>query len=100
MNQKQLSALTIWLKNNVFRNPDAMYPRYNESEDESIIEIDGENILMTDIIASLHNLLYEAITGERYNYMFHWANKIGAWCEDDIFDELIKEGEENENVKA
>lgn len=95
MTQKQLSALTIWLKDNVFRNPDAMYPRYDESEDESIIEIDGEYILMTDIIASLHNLLYEAITGERYNYMFHWANKIGSWCEDDIFDNLLKGSEEN-----
>lgn len=95
MNQKQLSSLTIWLKDNVFRNPDAMYPRWDESEDESILEIDGENILMTDIIASLHNLLFEAITGERYNYMFHWANKIGAWCEDDIFDDLLKEGENN-----
>lgn len=95
MTQKQLSVLTIWLKDNVFRNPDAMYPRCDESEDESIISIDGENILMTDIIASLHNLLYEVITGERYNYMFHWANKIGSWCEDDIFDQLLKEGENN-----
>lgn len=28
--------------------------------------------------------------GERYNYAFHWANKIGSWTEDNIFDEMLK----------
>lgn len=45
-------------------------------------------------IASLHNLLYEAVTGERYDYMFHWANKVGGDCLDNIFDD---DTEENKN---
>ena len=59
------------------RNPDIMY---DEFIDESDVDIIG-------VIASLHNLLYEAVTGEPYDYMFHWANKLGAWCNDDLFDE-------------
>ena len=47
---------------------------------------------LADIIASLHNLLYEAVTGERYDYMFHWANKVGGDCIDNIFDDDL-EGE-------
>lgn len=38
-----------------------------------------------DIIASLHNELYNLVTGAYYDYMFHWANKCGGWCEDDLF---------------
>ena len=45
------------------------------------------------IIASLHNMLYKEVTGEYYDYMFHWANKVGAWVYDDLFKE---EGEKHE----
>lgn len=38
-----------------------------------------------DIIASLHNELHNLVTGAYYDYMFHWANKCGGWCEDDLF---------------
>lgn len=95
MTQTQLYKITKWLSENIFRNVDVMFPRYDESEDESVILIDGEQVLLTDIIASLHNLLCEAVTGNRYNYMFHWTNKIGACCEDDIFDDLLKEDNSN-----
>ena len=91
INKDQLHDITVWLQYNIFRNPDVMFPQYDETQDESIIEVDGEQILLTDIIATLHNLLYESVTGERYNYMWHWANKIGSWCEDDIFNDLLTE---------
>lgn len=90
LDKDRLNAITSWLIDNVFRNPDLMF-----SNDE--IMIGNETIEMTDIIATLHNLLYEQITGERYDYMFHWANKIGSWCEDNIFDNMLKE-EEKSNV--
>lgn len=74
----KLKQITEWLKDNVFRNYDVMF-------------LDGDEaypggVHVVDIIASLHNLLYEQITGERYNYMFHWANKIGSDTSDNIFD--------------
>ena len=64
--------------------------------EKSFIDEDGDEVSevdLVDIIASLHNLLYEAVTGERYDYMFHWANKCGSDCNDDIFDKDIWGGD-------
>lgn len=74
MNEQKLNEITTYLKENVFKNPDIMY-----TEDDTILDL-------LEMIASLHNLLYEEVTGERYDYMFHWANKIGSWVDDDFFD--------------
>lgn len=96
MTQQQLTQLTKWLANNVFRNEDIMYSPYVDDVCCTTVKIGENEYELTDIIASLHNLLCEAVAGKRYNYMFHWANKIGSWCEDDIFDEILK-GEGNES---
>lgn len=93
MNEKQLSAITEYLKEKVWRNEDAMYM---QSDDQGISSIDPADLI--DIISSLHNLLYEAITGKRYNYAFHWCNKIGSWTEDNIFDEILKGEKQNERL--
>ena len=85
MTKDELNSITSWLIDNVFRNPDAMF------SDE--IKIGDEAIALPDVIATLHNLLYEQITGERYDYMFHWTNKVGSDCNDNIFDNLLKGGE-------
>lgn len=45
-------------------------------------------VKLLDIIASLHNELYNEVTGEYYDYMFHWANK--GYCGDPN-DSLFKE---------
>jgi hypothetical protein len=75
--EEKLNKITNYIICEIMRNPHIMY---NEFIQESDIDIIG-------VIASLHNLLYEAVTGERYDYMFHWANKLGGWCYDDLFDE-------------
>lgn len=77
MDKNKLDEITTYLKENVFKNTDIMY-----TDDDMIIDL-------LEMIASLHNLLYEAVTGERYDYMFHWANKIGSWVYDDFFDDEI-----------
>lgn len=77
MNKHKLDEITTYLKENVFKNTDIMY-----TDDDMILDL-------LEMIASLHNLLYEAVTGERYDYMFHWANKIGSWVYDDFFDDEI-----------
>ena len=66
MTEKQLSAITEYLKEKVWRNEDAMYM---QSDDQGISSIDPADLI--DIISSLHNLLYEAITGKKYDYAFH-----------------------------
>ena len=94
MTQLQLQKLTQLLVEKIFRNDKFMYSAFN---DIIITFDDGTPANAADIIASLHNLLCEAVTGNRYNYMFHWANKCGSCCEDDIFDNLLKEYEKNEH---
>lgn len=78
MNDEKLKQITEWLKENVFRNPDIMFLNIDDAY--------PGGVHVVDIIASLHNLLYEQVTGQRYNYMFHWANKIGSDAVDNIFD--------------
>lgn len=96
IDNKLLTNITYFLAHNVFRNADIMFswdippvplekPYIDEDGDE-VSEVD-----LVDIIASLHNLLCEAVTGNRYDYMFHHANKIGSICSDDIFDRDIWE---------
>ena len=86
MTKDQLNKITEYLKEHVWRNSNVMFDK------ECIEEGDVGNLV--DIISSLHNLLYEEVTGERYDYAFHWANKVGSGVEDDIFDKLMEEKEE------
>ena len=98
IDQEKLTNITHFLAEKVFRDmnimlswdipPVELEKSYIDEDGDVISEVD-----LVDIIASLHNLLCEAVTGNRYNYMFHWANKCGSWCHDDIFDKDIWEGE-------
>ena len=95
ISKKQLDEITDFLKWNIFRNGDIMYDddfpgvklekAYTDKYHGEITEVD-----LTDIIASLHNLLYEAVYGQRYDYMFHHCNKIGADCLDNVFDGILE----------
>lgn len=87
MTEKQLNELTYWLRENVFKNPDIMYNDWLWYQ-----EIDKDNVdtNLIDIIATLHNIIYKLVTGESYNYMFHWCNKIGSDCDDHVFDKLLE----------
>lgn len=87
MTEKQLNNLTYWLRENVFKNTDIMY---NDWLWEQELDKDNVDTDLIDIIATLHNIIYELVIGEPYNYMFHWCNKIGADCNDHIFDKLLE----------
>lgn len=89
MNDKQLMKLTEFLKDNIFKNEDIMFSNAMW-EDKLLVTIKGIDYNLCDVIASLHNIIYECVTGERYNYMFHHCNKIGCACDDDIFDTIIR----------
>lgn len=95
MTKEQLDNITSWLKWKIFRDMDQMYadlpeiPLDKPYEDKYIGTIEAVDLI--SVVATLHNLLYEEVTGKRYNYMFHWANKIGADCRDDIFDHIEEE---------
>lgn len=83
MDEEKLGYIRGYIVENVMRNPDIMF---NDEIREQPLDLD-----LVDIIASLYNELHEVVTGERYDYMFHWANKVGSWVNEDIFKEIGKE---------
>lgn len=86
MTKEKLNEITEYLIFNVWKNENVMF-------DNSCIE-EGDVYNLIDIISSLHNLLYEEVTGNRYNYAFHWANHVGSDVSDNIFDKgVIKDDE-------
>lgn len=93
MDKKQMRAITDWIIDNVVRNEEIMY---DDSIFDKALDCYGEKIDLVDIIVTLHDLLYEQIYGERYDYMWHWANKIGFDCNDTCFDTLLLNNKETE----
>jgi len=79
MDKSKLDNIREYVINKIMRNPDVMFDMSSRKADD---------IDLVDIIASLYNVLHEAVTGERYDYMFHWANKIGSAVIENIFDEM------------
>lgn len=76
-----IKEVNVWLKNEVYRDSDVVFDN-------------DFHYFLLDVVASLQNLLNYAITGEPYNYAFHWTNKIGYnGIDDSLLDEFIKEDE-------
>ena len=89
MTDKQLEEVRVWLIENVMEDVEIMFSDVIRETKPDLVEV----------IASLYELLHVVVTGQSYNYMFHWANKIGAWVENDhIFTDMIGKGETNVNV--
>lgn len=75
MTEKELEKIREYIIDNVMTNENVMFSndRFN-----SVVDL-------PEIIASLYELLHQQVTGEPYHYFFHFANKIGAYVEDDLF---------------
>lgn len=54
-------------------------------KDDMTVNVDGEDYDLFDVLASVHNELYKTQKGEYYDYMWHWANKCLADCDDGLF---------------
>lgn len=80
--KENMRALTIDLIDNVIQNKNYVFDLGAEY-----------NIDLLEIIASLHNILHKEVTGDYYDYMFHWYNKIaGGSLEDGLYKKYM-EGE-------
>lgn len=75
--------ITSKLVEEIFLDEEIYRRGFLEEGDESVI------LHLLDVIASLHNELYKAVTGNYYDYMFHWTNKVGYnGIEDDFYKEV------------
>ena len=73
MTSKQLDEVRNWIVDNIMRNEDIMFSD----------EIRNGKIDLVEVIDALYELLHREVMGKSYDYMYHWANKIGAYVEHD-----------------
>lgn len=80
MTKEELDKITLWIKDNVAENG-----YFLAMQDEAV----KDDIKVSEVIFSLHNLLYKEVTGETYDYWFHWTNKVGfdGYREEVFFDD-------------
>lgn len=78
--KEQLKMIRDFIVNYIMRDDQVMY-----SDDAR--DVGPHHIDLIYVIASLYEELHKQVTGEPYEYMFHWANKVGSWVEDDLFSE-------------
>ena len=74
MTEKELEKIRQYIIDNVMTDSDIMF-----SDSREVVDLPG-------IIASLYELLHQQVTGEPYQYFHHFANKIGADVEDNLFE--------------
>ena len=74
MDNKELEKIRQYIIDNVMISEEIMF---------SDTRTDG--IDLPEIIASLYELLHQQVTGKPYQYFYHFANKIGADVEDNLF---------------
>lgn len=87
MSKEELLKVRKFIIEKIMRNPSIMF-----SDNRVIDDID-----LVEVIASLYELLNRAVEGEPYEYMFHWANKVCSWVNDDLFlKPEFKEDNEND----
>lgn len=90
MNEEELKKVRDFLVDNIVRNPDVFIKCLD-------IDVD-DNLDIIDIIVGLYDMLHKVVIGENYDYMWHWANKIGFWCDDEWFYKKIVKGEFDEET--
>ena len=89
MDENELRIIREFIIENIIREPDI----FMECLDINVTE----DIDLIDVITGLYNMLHKSVTGEDYDYMWHWANKIGFWCDDNrLYNSVIKGKTESE----
>ena len=87
LTNEQINKLRNLIIDRVLTNPDVMFNEYNVTEETTPDVI--------DIIVGMFEYIYQLSTGNDYDYMWHYANKIGGWCNTDYLYNWLteKEGE-------
>lgn len=96
MSEGELKIVREWIIWHIMREPKILHDP--DVRDIAVYGDPGEvvSVDLVDVIASLYELLHHQVTGEDYDYMWHWTNKAGAEVNDKFFDELLKGGKNNE----
>lgn len=79
-----VEELRNFLVNDILRNPYLMFNDNVRGEEYKDIDLIG-------VIVGMYELIHRIKYDEEYDYMFHWANKVGSWVETDYLKKLIEE---------
>lgn len=89
IDENKLDEIRSYIVENIIQNTDLMF---NDEIRSNKMPVDT-----IEVIVDLYEYLHVIVTGDKYDYMFHWANKIGADIETGLLDEYVtkqlKEGE-------
>ena len=89
LTKEQLKKLRFLIIDEVIKNPDIMFSDINRPDE------DKPDII--DIIVGMYEYIHQLSTGEQYDYMWHFANKIGGWCDTDyLYQWLERNDKKNE----
>lgn len=80
IDDERLSKIRKFIVDNIMRNEAVVLSDTNYEYD------------VVDIIANLYEYLHQIVTGESYDYMWHWCNKAGGWCNTYLMDDKIDGG--------
>ena len=96
ISKEKVDEIRRYLIDHIFRNTSIMF-------DDNIRGYDVEDMDLITIICDLYEYIHVLVYGEKYDYMFHWANKCGSWIEtgefDNIIEEIMKEKGDRKNEK-
>lgn len=85
LDEKELEKIRAHLVP-MFRDPTYMFDDHIRGTEEPYYTAD-----LMQVIADLYNMLHYEVTGESYDYFFHWANKCGSYIDDsDFHSELLE----------
>lgn len=59
---------------------------------------DEEDTDLMELIAYLYEIIHQLYYHKPYRYMFHWANKVGSWLDEENIEIIINDMMEEENV--
>lgn len=90
MSEGELKIVREWIIWHIMREPKILFDP--AVRDITVYGDPGEavNIDLVDVIASLYELLHYEVTGEGYDYMWHWTNKVGSDVNNDLFIEMLR----------
>lgn len=80
IDEERLTKIRKFLIDNIMRDPDVVFSDANTEYD------------VVDIIANLYEYLHQLVTDESYDYMWHWCNKVGGYCNTYLMDDIIDGG--------
>ena len=73
----------------IMRDSNIMYNDYIRGEKDDDIDL-------MELIAYLYEIIHQLYYHVDYHYMFHWANKVGAWVDEENIEIIINDLMEEE----